>query len=385
MNKALYIYPWDAADPGQPLAPWRDAGFSELSLAVSYHAGKFITPNHSQHRVVFPEDGTVYLPKSLGQYNHIVAKTAQVTLTQPDLINTLKQDFDVSGWTVVNHNSRLGSEYPEATVKNAFGDGYVYALCPANPDVRDYGLNLCQHVSRAGIKHLKLESPGFLPYEHGYHHEFGQVNSNRYLDTLLGLCFCDHCIEQSHAAGVNTPVVQKRVRELIDSHLQHNHLLNDALASQWLMNLLITDHDFNNFIQWRCELVSLFLRDVKASLPADHQLTLITSIQQPQATAVFEGIDFHRLANCVDRIEIPAYLADFDAMLADIVQVQNALKHAGRDDMVSVILRPALPDSGSQSEFQAKVDALTRIGIKQFSFYNFGLLPKAGQQWLLSL
>ena len=61
--RSLYTYAWDVLDIGvnafveQALS----LGISDVSLATSYHAGKFIRP-HAKHapKVIFPEDGVVY-------------------------------------------------------------------------------------------------------------------------------------------------------------------------------------------------------------------------------------------------------------------------------------------------------------------------------------
>ena len=37
-----------------------DAGANMVSLAASYHAGRFLQPGNPRRRVYFPQDGTVY-------------------------------------------------------------------------------------------------------------------------------------------------------------------------------------------------------------------------------------------------------------------------------------------------------------------------------------
>ena len=81
-----------------------------------------------------------------------------------------------NAWLVLLHNTRLGEAHPEATVENAFGDRYVYSLCPAAPAARRYAVALCADLSdHYPVRGISLETPGFLPYAHGFHHEFALV------------------------------------------------------------------------------------------------------------------------------------------------------------------------------------------------------------------
>ena len=88
-----------------------------------------------------------------------------------------------NAWMVLLHNSRLGALHPRSTVRNAFGDRYIYSLCPSAPDARGYAIALCR-TSRPlrRERHRIEERPAFLPYaRHGYHHEFAMVPPNTWL------------------------------------------------------------------------------------------------------------------------------------------------------------------------------------------------------------
>ena len=113
--------------------------------------------------------------------------------------------YRVYGWTVLLHNTRLGYVHPGVVARNAWGDPAYYSLCPAQPLVRDYAVSLCgdlaEHYDLAG---LTLETPGFLPFVHGYHHEFAQLPGNPWMNVLLGLCFCDACMAGAAKAGIDS-------------------------------------------------------------------------------------------------------------------------------------------------------------------------------------
>jgi hypothetical protein len=146
MYKALYTYLWDHADEGLDtvLERVRPTGVNTITLAASYHAGKFLRPHGRSGKVYFPQDGTVYFKARPERYGHI-----------KPLVNPLVDEFDAFerlareapdlgrvAWVVCCHNTPLGQQYPEFTSRNAFGDAYVYSLCPAHPAVRDYVANL---------------------------------------------------------------------------------------------------------------------------------------------------------------------------------------------------------------------------------------------------
>ena len=62
MYKGIYAYAWDLADEGLEVALGRirETGVNTITLAASYHAGKFLRPHGRSGKVYFPADGAVY-------------------------------------------------------------------------------------------------------------------------------------------------------------------------------------------------------------------------------------------------------------------------------------------------------------------------------------
>ena len=60
--KAIYAYAWDLAEEAvlQATRQFRALGLDTVTIAGSYHAGKFLRPKSKTGKVYFPEDGTVY-------------------------------------------------------------------------------------------------------------------------------------------------------------------------------------------------------------------------------------------------------------------------------------------------------------------------------------
>ena len=59
----MWTYAWDIIDLGfdRIIGELRDrAGMNSVSLATSYHAGRFLQPRSPVRKAYFPEDGTIY-------------------------------------------------------------------------------------------------------------------------------------------------------------------------------------------------------------------------------------------------------------------------------------------------------------------------------------
>ena len=71
--KAIYAYPWDLAETGVGAAIDRflALGLDTVTVAGSYHAGKFLRPHGQTGKVYFPEDGTVYFQPDPSRYGAI--------------------------------------------------------------------------------------------------------------------------------------------------------------------------------------------------------------------------------------------------------------------------------------------------------------------------
>jgi hypothetical protein len=60
MHLSMWTYPWDIQDQGLGVFAAEltgRAGLTRVSLATSYHAGRFLQPRSPQQKAYFPEDG----------------------------------------------------------------------------------------------------------------------------------------------------------------------------------------------------------------------------------------------------------------------------------------------------------------------------------------
>jgi hypothetical protein len=183
----LYAYPWDLAGtaPHAVAARMAKLGIGSITLAMSYHAGKFLRPWATGARVVFPEDGVLYFDPTPSLYGQ-VKPVGHSDPAQRRLAADLAPHIPLRAWLVLLHNTRIGMQDSALVARNAWGDPYVYSLCPSHDANRAYALAVCRDAASQPVTALVLETPGWLPYAHGYHHEFAQVRSNLWLDTLSG-------------------------------------------------------------------------------------------------------------------------------------------------------------------------------------------------------
>jgi hypothetical protein len=381
--RAFYAYAWDLVERGIPevVAEVRDLGLNTLSVAGAYHAGKFLRPRGTGGKTYFPEDGTVYFRPDPSRYGKI-KPIPNAILEERDVFAELTKDggVAVNAWMVLLHNTRIGMAHPEATVETAFGDRLVYSLCPANPDARDFAIGLCRDVAeRYPVMGMSIETPGFLPSIHGYHHEFNLVKPNRWLDGHLGLCFCEHCRAGAKAAGIDADGLRARVRADVESYLAADiDLPEDMGEAIWLADTR-TDGELAAFLSWRCDVVTSLVADIRAAVRKDAAVAIIPSVARPTGGAWYEGTDLKALAAAAGIIEACFYEPSAARVLADAWDVKRRIGDAGA---IRGIMRAAHPDLNSAGEVAAAVAGLRAAGIEDVAFYNFGFYRPRSFEWI---
>jgi hypothetical protein len=382
--RGLYAYAWDLADhaPEAFAAELRRLSLDTLCLAASYHAGKFIRPHGKGPRVVFPEDGTVYFAARPERYGTIKPLRASIVDQAGDLFATYaaRTDIALTAWTVVLHNTRAGLAHPSCTARNCFGDPYRYSLCPANPEVRDYATALCADIAdRYPVRGLVLETVGWMPYRHGYHHEFALIGENPWLDTMLGLCFCEHCVAGATRAGIDAAGLRARVATRIDAYLTAAQEAPPTIAARWVERDLVADAELAAFLRWRCTVVTSLVARIREAVRHDAELFVIPSVQRPAAACWIEGADLATLARAADGLEICFYYADAPSAVADLADIR---RRVGTDARIRAVLRPGPPDASDEAGFTRTLTSLASAGVDGFGFYNYGHVRAANLEWI---
>jgi len=229
MYSGIWMYAWDLADEGvDHVMSWAaESGLQALQVAGAYHAGWFIHPHNPKHRAYMTEDGCVYFHPEISRYKETALKPKVASVcSHTDWMREAGSRLDKHGlkmvsWTVCTHNTRLGLLHPECTVRNCFGDSYPHALCPANPQVRNYLTSLCGDLANNLPLHaVQLESPGYMGLVHGHHHERDLTVLTQTEQFLMDLCFCASCVRTAESKHVDIEPVRRAVQAILDAGMR---------------------------------------------------------------------------------------------------------------------------------------------------------------------
>jgi hypothetical protein len=214
-----HAYPWDVV--GDPAFPGRvlDLGIDSVTLAATYHSTRAATPLHPRHQLVDAHDAALYRPVRPAAWpGRRLTPISPQWMDEPDpfafsAVRLREAGLRVSAWIVLTHNTRLGRAYPDVAVVNCFGEPYPYALCPANPEVRDYAALLAAEAVRdVEVDAVSLEACGQLGLGHLGHHEKTDGAWTPFAQRLLSICCCGACQRSWQSSGLDVPALLEALR-----------------------------------------------------------------------------------------------------------------------------------------------------------------------------
>ena len=386
MHLSMWTYPWDVQDQGlEALAADLSgrAGLNTVSLATSYHAGRFLQPRSPVQKAYFPEDGTVYFrpDETLWQGKTIQPLMARNVAKRGDMLSALTKaraetGLAVSCWTVCLHNSRLGELHPDHVTRNAFGNANTYNLCPSSPAARDYVATLVRDITtNYKPDMLELESPNFMGFAHEHHHEKDGVGLNAEDDFLLSLCFCDHCTTRAKKAGVPIDgartTVKRFIAELCERAVPEKQFPEFPAAG---IDAFRAHPELHAFLAWRFEPVMSLLAEIKAAADPATRIVLIDL-----KDAWLGGVDLVEVGKCCDG----AILCCYDmtpAAVGAVIRAGRAM--LGPDKFVGLGLRVFYPEVDGPAILAARTKAAVDAGADGVNFYNYGLIPAKRLDWV---
>jgi hypothetical protein len=220
---SAYLYPWDVDD--DPAAPDRIAGLGldEVVLAAAYHAVRAVTPFHPRHRIV-TRDAAVYYRTDPARWRGAALRPAEADPRgsfERAAVRLRAAGPRVSAWAVLAHGCGAGAQNPACHVRNAYGDGYPWALCIGSPEVRDYVAALAAEVAALGdTGAVELEACGWYGFDHGsVHDKTGGSPADSEAVWLLSVCFCPACADAYRQAGADPEELRAAVRAALDRAL----------------------------------------------------------------------------------------------------------------------------------------------------------------------
>jgi len=383
---SLWAYPWDLHDIGLDLASerMRGAGVNMVSVATSYHAGRFLQPGNPRCRVYFPEDGTVYYrpDPAIWAGHEIRPLMAQIVEGEGDMLDALVRRRDAGGmgvscWTVCLHNTRLGMLHPGHVMRTAHGDPHSYALCPSSPAARAYVTTMAAEIgTRYRPDRIELESPDFMGFAHGFHHEKDGLGLLPEDEFLLGLCFCDHCLNRATAAGVPIKEARRTVAGLLDAAFSRE--LPQAAFPDFPAKGLDSFAGLpalRAFLDWRPEPVTSLIAEIRAATPPGTRLLLIDAEGTRSS-----GINLPSIVPHVDGILHCAYFTDV-VRIGPLMAATRTLLGADRTLIAGFQLFH--PNLRNRADLEGRVGhAIAHVN--GFNFYNLGLVPPARLDWIRS-
>lgn len=386
MHLSMWTYPWDVQDQGLA-ALTADlsgrAGLNTVSLATSYHAGRFLQPRSPAQKAYFPEDGTVYFrpDETLWQGKAIRPLMARNVAERGDMLDALTKaraetGLKVSCWTVCLHNTRLGMLHPGHVTRNAFGNANHYNLCPSSPAARDYVVTLVRDITtNYKPDMLELESPNFMGFAHEYHHEKDGVGLNAEDDFLLSLCFCDHCTTRAKKDGVPVEGARRTVARFIAE------LCERAVPERQFPDFpdagidAFRDHpDLHAFLSWRSEPVTSLIGEIKAAADPATRIVLIDL-----KDGWLGGVDLAAVGRLCDGAILCCYDMTPEAV-GDVIRTGRAL--LGPDRFLGLGLRVFYPEVDGPDILAARTKNAVDAGADGVNFYNYGLIPAKRLDWV---
>ena len=386
MHLSMWTYPWDVQDQGieRTTADLRDrAGLNTVSIATSYHAGRFLQPRSPVQKAYFPEDGTVYYRPEDATWDGKVIRPlmASNVSERGDMLAALATARDEGGmslscWAVCLHNTRLGMLHPGHVTRNAFGNANYYNLCPSSPAARDYVVTMVAEITRLHQPDmLELESPNFMGFAHEYHHEKDGVGLLPEDDFLLSLCFCDHCMARAGKAGVDAAgareTVKRFIAEMCDREVPERQFPDFPAAGIDAFKALPALH---TYLEWRTEPVTSLVADIREQADPATKIVLIDL-----KDGWLGGVDLATVGKVCDGAILCCYFMEPDAV-ADLIRAGRAA--LGPDRFLGAGYRVFYPEVTSAAALAARAKAAIEAGADGINFYNYGLIPELRLDWV---
>ncbi len=384
----MFAYPWDLQLDGaaSSFRLVHELGCHRMAVAVAYHSAEVIAPRRRRSVQITAEANVSHLPLG-GGFSDLVLPTGKLAREHPEFPGEMAGaaetfDLGLTAWVIVCHNSDLAAARPATALENCFGDHSGHGLCPSNPTVRTYALELCRQVLEIGIfDELFVESVAYMIGRHGHPHELWAVRDDPATRYLRSLCFCASCMHGGEDRGIDGPALRAFVAETL--HRTWNSplaVVRDPDPGDELSSLLVSRPDLAAWTAMRCDRVAELVGEI-ATLAHSHGSRLSTALgvfARPGPLGWMEGTDPARLAMTSDRLVATAYYPGPGAVARDIDHYL-ALVEPGQLQLVQTLWPEHHMDLAT---LLAKISLARTAGIDKFGFYNLTTAPAPALDWV---
>jgi hypothetical protein len=396
VDTSIFVFPTDLDGEGVETVldnVQHRAGSDGITLAAVYHEARDIFPHNPRGRVQFLEGGVAYFRPDLARYRALALqpRTARLVESTDVLAASVaaadRRGLAVHAWTVFLHVDWTHDPHPAQSERTAFGDPLLTELCPANSDVRAYVAALAGDIARTGVRTILAESLHYHPLEHGYHHERDFVPLGPRARFLLGLCFCEHCLEAARAHGVDSEAVRRFATAELERSFSGEPERADAdLTLEEAREL--AGGELSGYLDARSERVASLVGQVAAAAEAEGaRLAFLDASGAVQGYATGRpegepapsiawrlGVDIAAIADACGSVEAIAYAADPARVRLDLEAYRALLPE---DATLAAALRPMPPDCSSAENLAAKLRVARELDLERVDLYHYGLAPLA--------
>lgn len=376
----MFVYPWDIADGGiaETLGDMKAIGMDAINVSVSYHTAKLLLPHNPKRKIYYHPGGHVYFRPEHGQYKLLQPLTGEAYEAyrlrhagpgQDDLLARIitearKLELGVNAWVVGFHNSRLGKLHPQITVRNAYDESYVHALCPAQEECRHYAVQMIRDLVRQyDLDGIILESFDYMGCLHGDHHEIIGIENQGELEKLLGLCFCDRCEALAVERGIDVAALKHQVRTRV-AQLTNLQSADEPVAIA----------QYASYLAMRSSVVEDVLREIRQLMDDSASGISLYSILWLAygADPAFYGTDPGKLSPYLD-----GWITCYPETAAETDDFIFAVKARIPEDKLLGGIRLIAPQTQRPDQAAACLAAYNQAGVSQVHLYNYGLTPRA--------
>jgi len=373
MERGMFIYPWDIMDYGikETIRQLKAMNISYVSLSVLYHDAKMLLPHNPKHHMYINKGGTCFYEYKNENYERLAPRKDAILDSykgnfMKDVINQFhKADIRVCAWIVLFHNDSLAKEYMDCAIKNCYGETSPTNLCPTNPEVYAYGLNVVREVSLLGVDELHLESADYAGFLHGDHHEMQAYEDIFSLEKLLGICYCPHCVRAAQNEGIHVD----RLLELTIKKAEYFFNLRTDFPEESEYEKLLA-----LYLKMRQSKISSFYGDIKAMLM---NLGLKTAVKPilwlaGNTDPLLYGVDIKQIEAHTDGV-IAAYPDSVNHVESFVSKVRGMVSEKYG---ITGGIRLMTPHTTAVSQVHGYMDVYENSNIDNVIFYNFGMAPK---------
>jgi len=179
---------------------------------------------------------------------------------------------------------------------------------------------------------------------------------------------------------IDVDKVRKEVRNILNTSLNSNVPL--AKNSRWtqsfeLIGTLIDDREFSEYLVFRKFIVVGFIKEIKAVLPSDVKLFVISTSSSSFSWS--DGSSIRDVADLVDAVETTSYFQEPEDVYLDVCFAKRMI---GLKSKLYVGLRPCFPDVLYPENLTKNLGILNKVGIDGVSFFIYSHMSHENLEWI---